>query len=172
MDVLELVEKVKAIKADVEARIEVIKSKYNNFAQRINDLIDKLENIINSVIDEINAGIAGALNWAQDKLTQLVYKINRVLDNMEQYIDKKLMELQTWLDDLLNRIKITFVQSALAKLGVELTKEEAQPIADAIPLDIPTIDSSIFNFELPLPDLVTMFNMRLEGKELPRMPLL
>lgn len=172
MDVLELVEKVKVIKADVESRIEVIKHKYNNFAQRVNDLIDKLENIINSVIDEINAGIAGALNWAQAKLTQLVYKINRVLDNMKEYIDKKLTELQTWLDDTLNRIKITFVQSALAKLGVEITKEEAQPIADAIPLDVPTIDSSIFNFELPLPDLATMLNMRLEGKELPRMPLL
>lgn len=172
MDILELIEKVKTIKNDVEARIASIKSKYNVYANRINSFIDRLEEIINNVIEDLNAGIAGALEWANGKIQNVISRINEAFDKMEAVINEKLNELQVWLDNVLDKMKLTFVQNSLAKLGMNVTKEEAQSIADAIPLDVPTIDTSIFNFELPLPDLVTMLNMRLEGKELPRMPLL
>ena len=172
MDILELIEKVKTIKNDVEARINSIKSKYNVYANRINSFIDRLEEIINNVIEDLNAGIAGALDWANGKIQNVISRINEVFDNMEAVINEKLNELQIWLDNVLDKIKLTFVQNSLAKLGMNVTKETAQSIADAIPLEVPTIDASIFNFELPLPDLTSMLNIKLEGKELPRMSLL
>ena len=173
MDIKELLKKINDINQDVSAKNEVIKMKHNEQAKIINNDIAKLETNIDAVITDLKAGKAGALAWAKDKLYTQVYdievKISTLQNDIANYLfDNKLNSIGS----LCTKSKI-FIKNAFTKIGINPTDEQIDAATNIVPLNFSNIiNTPDIEVASPLPDLVTMLNMRANGEELPRMPLL
>lgn len=117
---------------------------------KINRYLDDLEKCVNStnkssqLIEQQTKTLEKNIN---DSLKSLNKKHNDFRNNLIDWYEKQALQL-----------KIRKVISSNAKLGIELTKEEAEPIAKSMPH--PSIESFIseINFEVDLSGIASTNN--------------
>lgn len=138
---------------EYKEKIEEIKTTY---VDKINKLIEDAENAINDAIVKINSGVASAQIWLEKKLKAITKKIQNCIDTLMEKFNSIVEQLKEWYDTTLNNIKVNIIIAGMAKIGVSLDKDAAQPLADAIPH--PDIASMIPSFELSveIPELTQL----------------
>jgi hypothetical protein len=161
--------------------VEAIRTKYNEVAKFINNIIEEIETFINKIIEEIDKGMAVAEEWVRRKLETFVEKINKALERVKVFIDKALKEINEKVAIMLDKIKRGFVKGILAMLGLlSGNKEEDEDLIQLV-LNIinPMIDAAYpppyitipeIVIEIPVPDIASILKFDIPPIELPRMP--
>jgi ElaB/YqjD/DUF883 family membrane-anchored ribosome-binding protein len=176
MDVMAVIEKVDKIYSETQTKIERVKGEYNKYAQSVNNVIEEIELTLNEVIAEINAGIAHAAAWAQDKIDTLLQRINDLLDEAESIVNNSLNTVKEKYEITVTNTKLKMVRGLLAKLSLPADEETAQTIIDTVPIPHPTLDSIIPTFDFKAPTInveeIILSHIGEEPTlaELPRMP--
>lgn len=161
-------QKIEEITAKVTAFKDKIFEIRDRYVTKINEQIEKLENIINEGIAKINAGMASAQAWLEVRMKAITKKIQGYLDALKAKIDSLIAQFKEWYNTTINNIKIRIVIGAFAKLEVYMDAESAQPLADAIPH--PDITSMIPEIELQL-QLPELGQIGVEKISIPRLEI-
>ena len=153
---------------DITAKIIIfdkkVKDTYNKYAKRINELIDDLEDTLNRLIQATESTI----KIIEMKLEKTIKRINDAIDGLMKKINKFIKDLEKWCNDTIDKIKISFIRSVSAKLGIELAKDAAALMSDIIPT--PKIEIPKISIDLRLPNLSDL--IKFEEVKLKKLPLL
>ena len=152
MDVSKSAEKIDTTVSKVieyHDRIIFIRDKY---VRKINKKLDELENMINDAIRYANSGS----KWLNIKIKKILKDIQDILDKCIERIKEIISQIKEWYNKTMTDIKVSIITAVFAKLGQNISRDQAMPLADAIPHpDIESLLPSI-NIELNLPDLMNL----------------
>lgn len=137
--------------ANTQQKAEVfntkIKNTYNNFAIKINALIDKIEELTNKMVHNSNQNII----WLEIEMNKLLKQLSDLVKTATDKINNMTKQAKEWYNDTVKNIKLTVVKSSVAKTGKEMSETDIEAYADTI--SHPSADSIIpeIKIELEIP---------------------
>jgi hypothetical protein len=168
MDISPAVTKIADIVTKINEYKTAIEGTYNNYASKINGYIDE----ISTITEKLNNIGPNAVIWVEIKLKKVLKKISDTVSTLTKKIEALLLQIKTWYDNIISKVKTSVIQSTFAKMGVSLSADAASGMSDLIPSPDVTSLMPEIKIELPLPnitDISLLDNIKLD---LPKLPLL
>ena len=168
-DVSKAVEKIDNIVSTIDRYKTKMEEIRDTYVTKINGYIQDLEDTINGAIDKINNGSASAAIWLEKRVTAIVEKIQRTLDNLKSALDSIIKQVEEWYNETVTNVKVSVATVALGKVGIT---EEAIINAAAEAIPHPDIKSLIpdIKIELQLPEL-NLNNLGVEKISIPKIEI-
>lgn len=126
--------KVLEIAEQANEFIDNMRQKANRIINKINKCLDDLENLNN------NAAIHST-QYINEKTKIISDKINKMVKEFEDAVKRFKDRIKDWYDSQVNYVKFNIVKVQQSKLGINISDDQIQLLANAIP-----------HPELPIPD--------------------
>ena len=175
MDVQTMIERIDKEYSNVQEKINNVKVNYNIAATTVNDKIGDIELTINDAIKKYRKGMAGIKVTIQDKVNVIAEDLNETMETINFRLNELMNDIKTGYNNTMSNTKIRMIKALFAKLGENITDEYAEEFINAIPINHPSIDSLLpeFNFEIPIPDVTEVLDdPDVDEVELKRLPML
>lgn len=129
MDISKATEKISEITKKVESFNTKIKGIYNTFAEKINKLIDEIEEISNKIAN----ATAQAIIWLEIKLNELLKKLSELVQVATNKINALTKQASEWYEESVKSTKINVVKSYTAKIGKPMSDSAIEGMTSIIP---------------------------------------
>lgn len=135
---------------DLEKINDVVDKSYkliNNIADGTNDFIKSTNEVIDTIESVLNNAADHSARWVSKKLEWCYVKIDNIVDRFRNWLNKQIKNLNEWYERAMLKVKKGIVKFTNRILGLELSDEEVNALAKAIPH--PELQIPDFNFDIP-----------------------
>lgn len=136
---------------------------YNDSVIKINSLLYELERLVNKALYHIMRGVDGAIPWISDKIRKCLEKIDKAIDEVNEYVKEKIDKIVSGINDAIDNIIDKMLAATFAKLGIPKNVRESDEfkgfVDSTIKPILPSFDITKYlpSFELNILSIIPQF---------------